>query len=116
MQDVHSKCNIIVIFIITSTNIIIIIMMIILILIIIIMIFSILIGVSIIFFLSWAPINCFNMVIDLLGIIQVNNNNDDDDNCDVREIFHKKKEDKPLQMLFLNGYFLFLQYEFYDIV
>ena len=33
---------------------------------------SILIGVSIVFFLSWAPINCFNMVLDLLGIVQVN--------------------------------------------
>ena len=33
---------------------------------------SILIGVSIVFFLSWAPINCFNMALDLLGIVQVN--------------------------------------------
>ena len=45
--------------------------MIIIIVIIIKIIFSILIGVSIIFFLSWAPINCFNMVLDLQGIVQV---------------------------------------------
>ena len=63
------------------------------------MIFSILIGVSIIFFLSWAPINCFNMVLDLQGIIQVNNNDDDGDSCDVREIFHKKGRQTPTNVV-----------------
>ena len=30
-----------------------------------------LIGMSVVFFLSWAPINCFNMAIDLIDIFEV---------------------------------------------